>query len=238
MTALFTPERLAGRPALRRARDVLVRANGSYLDNMMKKGPTWKILRQLLTSENEITHEALDAVGRPGTGMLRSFLVATGVLQERNERFHAFERWIMQTAQTIADDADRSLFIGFARWRHLRKARDRDRTEAQFAGQRRELAQVRALLHLLHARGLTVRSVEQTTLDTWLTGGPAERQRVKSFLHWCRANGAGRALNVPCPPASPSQPSFSFPSKNAQSSWVGSWILSRTSNRACAWRRG
>jgi integrase len=134
--------------------------------------------------------------------MLRSFLVATGVLPERNERLHAFEQWILRTSQTITDDRDRRSFTGFARWRHLRKARGQDRTEAQFAGQRRELAQVRALLHILHAQGLTVNSVEQATMDGWLAGGPAERHRVKAFLEWCRTNGTGKTLKILPPPAS------------------------------------
>ena len=135
--------------------------------------------------------------------MLRSFLVATGVLPERNERLHAFEQWILRTAQTIADDGDRRSFIGFARWRHLRKARQhQDQTEAQFAGQRRELGHVRALLHILHAQGLTVNSVEQETMDGWLAGGLTERHRVKAFLHWCRTNGTGRTLEILPPTAS------------------------------------
>jgi hypothetical protein len=201
--ALFTPEQLAKRPALKTARDILLDAEPRYLNNLLGEGRNWRILRQLLCSEADITHEALDATGRPGAGMLRSFLVVTGVLPERNERLHAFEQWILRTAQTITDDGDRRSFTGFARWRHLRKARQhQDRTEAQFAGQRRELAQVLALLHILHAQGLTVNSVEQATMDGWLAGGPTERHRVKAFLQWCRTNGTGRTLKILPPPAS------------------------------------
>jgi integrase len=200
--ALFTPEQLAKRPALENVRDILLGADARYLDKMVGSGRNWRILCQLLASEADISHEGLDATGRPGAGMLRSFLVATGVLPERNERLHAFEQWILRTSQTITDDRDRRSFTGFARWRHLRKARGQDRTEAQFAGQRRELAQVRALLHILHAQGLTVNSVEQATMDGWLAGGPAERHRVKAFLEWCRTNGTGKTLKILPPPAS------------------------------------
>lgn len=200
--ALFTPEQLAKRPALENARDILLDAEPRYLNHMIGSGRNWRILCQLLASEADISHEALDATGRPGAGMLRSFLIATGVLPERNERLHAFEQWILMASQTITDDGDRRLFTGFARWRHLRKARRQYRTEAQFAGQRRELAQVRALLHVLHAQDLTVGSIEQATMDDWLAGGPTERHRVKAFLLWCRTNGTGKTLKILPPPAS------------------------------------
>lgn len=140
-----------------------------------------------------------------------SIELATGVLPDRNERLHAFEQLILRTAQTVADDADRRSFMAFAHWRHLRTARNQGRTEAQFAGQRREIAQVRALLHMLHKQGLTVRSADQTTLDAWLADGPAERRRVKPFLHWCAANGASKTLHVANPPARPLPVVFLIP---------------------------
>ncbi|KIA74140.1 hypothetical protein ANMWB30_13880 [Arthrobacter sp. MWB30] len=37
------------------------------------------VLSQLIRDEPEITHEALDDLLRPGAGMLRSFLVSTGI---------------------------------------------------------------------------------------------------------------------------------------------------------------
>ncbi len=211
LKALFTPELLSRRPSLRRARDILLRADARYLDNMMRKRSTWWALCQLLTDGTDITHETLDTLGRPGAGMLRSFLVVSGVLPERDERFHAFEQWIRRTAQTVIDDTDRGLFTGFARWRHLRKARSHSRTRSQFAGRRRELALVHALLHMLHTQGLAVRSADQAILDIWLAAGPAERLRVKSFLQWCRANGACKTLTFPRPPPHSLPPVFLIP---------------------------
>lgn len=211
VNALFTPDRTANLPALKTARDALLDAEAGYLDSIMRAGTAWKILCQLLTSETDITHEALDAAGQPGTSMLRSFLTATGVLPERNERLHAFEQWILRTAQTVADDADRRSFVSFARWRHLRVARQRARTEAQFAGQRRELAQVRQLLAMLHTRGLTILSANQPTLDAWLADGPTERLRVKAFLRWCRASGVQTALNISGSVAAPLPAVFLIP---------------------------
>lgn len=200
LNALFTPELLSRRPSLRRARDILLRADASYLDGMMHKNSTWLTLCQLVTDGADISHETLDAIGRPGPGMLRSFLVVAGILPERDERFHAFEQWVQRTAKTVVDETDRRLFTGFATWRHLRKARNHCRTRGQLAGQRRELALVHSLLRMLHGRGLAVRSADQSNLDLWLATGPAERLRVKSFLQWCRANGACNTLVFPSPP--------------------------------------
>lgn len=200
--ALFTAERLNARPQLRAARDKLLSADGPYLHNMMKYR-TWTVLCQLVTGEQDITHEAVDLLLRPGVGMLRSFLVSTGTLPERNERLHSFEQWIHRTSESITGETDRRAFTGFARWRHLRRARTHELTEAQYAGQRRELAQIRALLDMLHSHRMSLYQLDQTTLDAWQAEGPFERWRVKPFLEWCRQNKSCRQLTLYTPPARP-----------------------------------
>lgn len=208
--ALFTTTRVDNLPALRVARDKLLTADGSYLHNMTKYR-TWTVLCQLVTQDQDITHEALDALLRPGPGMLRSFLVSTGVLPARNERLHSFEQWINETSGEISHAADRRAFTGFARWRHLRRARMQDLTEAQIAGQRRELAQVRKLLATLHSQGLSLQELDQKTLDIWQAEGPFERWRVRPFLQWCRRNGVCGPLVLYTPPAAPLPEVFRVP---------------------------
>ncbi|WP_156524792.1 hypothetical protein [Paenarthrobacter nicotinovorans] len=207
---LFTTTRVNDLPALQVARDRLLTADGPYLHNMTKDR-TWKVLCQLVTQEQDITHEALDALLRPGPGMLRSFLVSAGVLPTRNERLHSFEQWIQGTSAEISHAADRRAFTGFARWRHLRRARMQELSEAQIAGQRRELAQTRKLLNTLPSKGLSLQELDQKALDIWQSEGPFERWRVKPFLQWCRRNGACGPLVLYTPPAGPLPSVFRVP---------------------------
>lgn len=198
VNALFTAERITARPEFAGIRDALLVADGAYLHRFMtSKKSSWNALRRLVAGGRVITHETLDELDRPGASLLRSFLVASGVLPERNERLTAFEMWIKRTADTITDDTDKRSYVGFARWRHLRRARQHiTLTPAQVAGQRRQLTYVRNLLSELHSQGLTIRTARQTTLDLWLAAGPAERLCVKGFLQWCRTNGTNQNLII------------------------------------------
>lgn len=195
---IFSAERLAVKPEFAGARDALLAADGAYLDRFMRsKKSSWNVLRRLVASDQPITHEAVDAAGRPGASLLRSFLVSSLVLPERNERLQAFEAWIRRTAHTITDETDKRSYIGFARWRHLRRARQHANFRpAQVAGQRRQLTYVRNFLSQLHTQGLTVSTAGQTTLDAWLAEGPADRACVRGFLQWCRNNGTNRNLTA------------------------------------------
>ena len=200
--SLFTDQRLEARPTLRMVRDQLLAAEGSYV-HYMTKGRSWSVLSRLVVDERDITHEALDELLQPGAGMLRSFLVSTGVLPERDERLHSFELWIQRKSASITHMADRRAFTAFARWRHLRKARAREMTTAQIAGYRRELAQVRNLLDMLHSQRQSLSDLDQQTLDNWQSQGPFERWLVRPFLQWCRRNGVCRALVLYTPPVPP-----------------------------------
>ncbi|WP_306927039.1 hypothetical protein [Arthrobacter globiformis] len=203
--ALFSAERLATRPELTGIRDALLAADGTYLYKLMKKtSSSWKVLHLLVAGNEPITHDAVDAASRPGTSLLRSFLVATGVLPERNERLVAFEAWIDRTALNIIDEADRRTFLGFARWRHLHRARQHiTLTCAQAAGHRRQLSYVRNFLSTLHVQGMTMSTAGQAAVDAWLAGGPPERACVRAFVQWCRANGTNQNLTVTSPRPNP-----------------------------------
>ncbi|PTT59387.1 hypothetical protein DBR22_21945 [Arthrobacter sp. HMWF013] len=205
MNALFSAERLAARPELIGIRDALLAADGAYLYEFMKKTTSpWSVLHRLVAGNEPITHDAVDAASRPGTSLLRSLLVDTGVLPERNERLVAFETWIERTALSIIDEADRRTYLGFARWRHLRRARQHTTlTTAQAAGHRRQLTYVRNFISALHAQGITMSTAGQAAVDAWLAGGPPERACIKAFLQWCRTNGINKNLTVASPRPSP-----------------------------------
>lgn len=112
--------------------DTAAVVEGGYLDNMIEGGTSWKLLQSLVEGGKAITHEALDILGSPADPrILRSFLIANGVFPTWDDHVHAFETWIERRAQTIARADDRRAFIGFARWRHLRRARQALLTGAQ-----------------------------------------------------------------------------------------------------------
>ena len=197
IAALFTDGRVEAQPSLMNVRAALLAAEGGYLDNMIEGGTAWRLLRSLVEDENAITHEALDTLGSPSdTKVLRSFLIAHRVLPTRDDHVRAFETWIERSAQTIARADDRKAFIGFARWRHLRQARQNFLTEAQRAWRRRELTIIRELLAFLHDLGLGLRTATQSAIDQWLAQGNSDRRRVRAFLYWCRTNAVAVSLRV------------------------------------------
>lgn len=156
----------------------------------------------MLAEDDVITHESLDSYGKPfQIKILRTFLVTTGALPERDERVIALEAWISSAADEISSDEDRRSFIQFARWRHLRQARQKALTESQFVWRRRELVLVSRFLHSLHTSGFTLRAARQDHIDAWLAAGTKERSRIRPFLQWCRDNTIIRIVHVPALPA-------------------------------------
>jgi hypothetical protein len=83
----------------------------------LERSPAAPTLRAMLRGEIAITHEALDGhdVGQ-ASAYLRSWLVAHGILDARDERLARFERWARATLQTIGEHPDRAHLAAYARW--------------------------------------------------------------------------------------------------------------------------
>lgn len=200
---VFNPEVLGRQPSLAGARDTLLAADTRHWSRFFAGVTTWPLLKRMLAEGDVITHESMDRYGTPDQiKILRSFLVATGVLPERDERVVALDTWISSTAEQIGHDEDRRSFVRFARWRHLRQARLKALTESQLGWRRRELNLVSRFLHSLHSRGCTLQTATQAEADAWLSAGAKDRGRIRPFLKWCRDNAIGRIVRLPVLPIS------------------------------------
>lgn len=203
---VFSQDLLRKQPSLAGARDALLAADTTHCRQSFGGVTTWPLLKRMLAVGDVITHESLDSYGTPSQiRILRSFLVTTGALPVRDERVTALEAWIGSAADRIDRDEDRWSFLRFARWRHLRQARQKSLTESQLAWRRRELILVSRFLHSLHSGGSTLRTATQAHIDAWLAAGTKDRARIRPFLQWCRDNAITRAVHLPVLPT-PSLP--------------------------------
>ncbi|WP_024366446.1 site-specific integrase [Arthrobacter sp. TB 26] len=203
---MFSQDVLRKQPSLAGARDALLAADTTHWSQFFGGVTTWPILKKMLAEGDVITHESLDSYGTPfQIKILRSFLVTTGALPARDERVVTLEAWIANAADQIDRDEDRRSFVRFARWRHLRQARQKALTESQLGWRRRELILVSRFLHSLHSNGSTLQIATQAHIDIWLAAGNKDRTRIRPFLQWCRDNSITGIVHFPVLPT-PSLP--------------------------------
>lgn len=205
-------------PVLKVATDVLLAADGLHVHASLARGKLPLLLRELKEGRATVTHDGLDSLGQDAaTRRLRSFLVAHGALPERNEDLLSFEAWVDDQAASIGDPGDRMAFIRYARWRHLRQARNGVLSPAKWAWRRKELKMVHAFLGFLHEQNLGIRSARQRDVDQWIVRGNTYRGNVRMFLKWCRATGINTGLEAQYPQPTPlAIPSASAESERAQ----------------------
>jgi integrase len=214
---VFNEGVLRKQPSLAGARDALLAADTTRCGQSFGGVTTWPLLKKILADCEVITHESLDAYGTPAQiTILRSFLVTTGALPARDERVIALEAWIGSTADRIDRGEDRRSFVRFARWRHLRQARQNALTESQLAWRRRELVLVSRFLHSLHSGGFTLHTAMQAHLDAWLAAGTKDRTRIRPFLQWCRDNAITRIEHLPVLPTPSSPKTAALPEDQRQ----------------------
>jgi hypothetical protein len=136
-----------------------------------------------------LTHEALDAQRpRQGADYLRHLLVAHGVLAGRDDALVRLEAWATEHLGGIADQDQRRLLRSYARWRVLRRARQRSEAAGAARTPTRHaklcLNAAVAFLAFLAARQRDLDSCTQGDVDDWLAEGPSSAPRVRDFLDW------------------------------------------------------
>ncbi|QXU51796.1 site-specific integrase [Rhodococcus sp. LW-XY12] len=148
------------------------------------------VLGDLGSGRRALTHDALDDLG-PSKPVehLRSVLVATGALTDRDEHLARLERWLTDTVDTVTDPGHRKLARHYATWQLLRRLRARNRgrpvSYGQATGIRTRLRGAAVLLNWLTDRQLSLSSCTQADIDRWLSD-PDTRYRHggSGFLRW------------------------------------------------------
>ena len=161
-------------------------------------------LRDLLTGEVAISHEALNGLDRgKSTEHLRAALVHAGVLTPRDETVARLRLWIAERLETVTPGEDRATLRGFATWKIARELAARRQSQPGPAPHattmpRQWITMAIELTRWLHGRGLALEDLDQTLLDQWLSDGPVTRRQVRRFTAWL---GRGRGLRVPGQPS-------------------------------------
>jgi len=157
--------------------------------NWLRRSAAARLLGEVASGRLALTHEALDAHRpRQGADYLRHLLVANGVLARRDDALVRLEAWAADHLAIVADRDQRRLLRSYARWRVLRRARQRSETAGPARTNTRYakvcLNSATAFLAFLAARQRDLGSCTQGDVDDWLAEGPPSAPRVRDFLEW------------------------------------------------------
>jgi hypothetical protein len=166
----------------------------------LERSPAAPTSLSMLRGEIPISHEALDEhdVGQ-ATAYLRSWLVAHGILEPREERLARFERWAQTTLQAIGEHPDHTHLAAYARWEQPDFARRLRRGLARASSHKHLYTRLRVAVRLttsLHGQGLGLADLRQSHVDAWLAGVPARVVPTRGFVDWLHQAGLTPRIRV------------------------------------------
>jgi hypothetical protein len=180
------------RPELRVLHETLASVRPTTALRWLSMETTVSVLGALGRGERPLTHATLDELPQSKTlAHLRSVLVATGVLPDRDEHLVQLETWITKEIATRVDHEERQLLYRYAIWHVLRRLRQRNRTTpmtaAQASNARENVHAAAEFLDWLTTRRLTLGDCSQRELDTWMAAATtARRGRTGPFVRWAK----------------------------------------------------
>ena len=199
IAVLFTEQLLGDFPEVHALHSACLSADPARMLRFFTRTGSVELLRTMLVHRQSRTHAFLDAAGTDqATRGVRSLLVEHALLPPRDNHLAMFQHWIAETAQGIADPAERGAFTRFSRWRHLRELRQRPQPlrSSLVSSRRRELRIVLELLDFAHEKGRSLATLNQADIDNWLASGHGERHRVKAFLDWTHRNSLSPKIEI------------------------------------------
>jgi len=172
--------------------------------NWITTSPGYTTLRELVSGELLLTHQALDQVNRGRTTeYLRARLVKHGALPERSEQSAGLAAYIEQQLVRVPDGPDRLALRRFATWK---VQHDLARRERQGATHRHSDLAARTkvriaadLLIWLSEQQLTLAELRQEHLEWWLAQGADHRKRIRAFITWPARQKLTRPLAATTP---------------------------------------
>jgi hypothetical protein len=155
--------------------------------------PTARLLASIAASGRPVAHEALDQLPPSLSEFYaRNLLVHVGVLPHRLEHIERIQTWLHHLLQSKPAHHAR-LLRPFVTWHLLRRARRNARrrtpNSATAQGVRAQALIALKLLRWLDHQCLTLETLTQDQLDTWLLDGPLHRRRVATFIKWAANRG-------------------------------------------------
>jgi hypothetical protein len=163
-----------------------------------------ELLPALARGQVPLTHDGLNAWPKPvAAHHMRHRLVACGVLPAADPVLLDLEAWLCQRLDTLAGDPHEPALRQFAYWHLLPRlrvtaaARPLRSTARQYA--MLQFTQAQNFLRWLDEDGIRPAGLTQASIDEWYaTRKVHERQHVRGFLLWARANGTlPRRLDIP-----------------------------------------
>jgi hypothetical protein len=178
--------------------------------------PGFEITRRLLGGEIPISHEGLDQVGVEApnpVAFVRAKLVASGVLDARDESSARFAAWHATAVLRIAPGSDRSHVRAYATWqvghqlaRTVLRRGEASQSSCKYA--RSLVGEAIKLVLWLDHQQLELADLRQDLVDEWIAGGSGMRRRVRLFLAWLRRASVTGPLDVDWDDRLPTRPAI------------------------------
>lgn len=158
------------------------------------------LLTRMVDGSLPVSHDSLDDL-RPSfaANWLRSFLVAAGALEDRDEQLARLQLTISTQTSKLSHRDDKLLLASFARWHITARIRRRSRGRISIGTSNRgraELRQAANFLTFLRKRDRCLTTCRQVDVDGWF----ADRRRsadTRAFLRWARRNGLPPGIKPP-----------------------------------------
>jgi hypothetical protein len=178
--------------------------------------PGFDITRKLLSGEIPISHQGLDQAAVDASNpvaFVRAKLVASGVLDARDEAGAQFAAWHATAVLQIAPGPDRAHVRAYATWQVAHQlagtvGRRGEATRSSIKYARSLVSEAIRLVLWLHDQHIELADLRQDLIDLWIAGGSGTRRRVRLFLAWLRrARGTG-TLDVDWDDRLPTRPAI------------------------------
>ncbi|MFF4761058.1 site-specific integrase [Streptomyces sp. NPDC001292] len=201
---LFADDSGAIPPKLQALHDALAGAERSGTAmRWLSGGIVSTVLSDLGSGRRSLTHEALDELPEGKVvEHIRSVLVATGTLPQRDEQMVRLERHVNDLVTSHATAEGRKILHRYATWHLLRRLRRRSRgkdiTHTQLTVVRQHLRAAVHFLDWLENQNLSLATCRQTDLERWMTSDDVRHRREAGhFVRWALAQKITRDLSFP-----------------------------------------
>ena len=174
----------------------------------MRPGTKARQLLEMIGNRNlALTHEAFDELpSSTAAEHLRALLIHHRMMPERgNENLARFEQWITARVASLPTDGTSHIVELFARWRHLKRIRDKaadpeTNHSTAISAAKQEITEAgKLLLWLKETHGIGAEKLQQKHIDDYLSSGPSTRKHIRNFVRWLNSQPSSRTHGLDTP---------------------------------------